>query len=459
MLGDPVRRGARPERLIPLDAEQEVRRDQQRRDTNGESLVEGLLLLLRLFHEADVLVDLPGRHRPPEGALRQVGDDPPRTGRLVLAVQVAAHENPRPALGRRRGGLRVGAAHLEIGDPHAVERKLLELHRCGLEVLLQNRHPLGRGGGRRRELARRVRPGRGIRAVQAGRQAFENPRDGRRDAMLAGRQRNAELGGLAAEILAIEIEAPVLLLVVDDGADLAVVDPEGQRNRIRMRGPYAAQEDFDRVLAFDRHPVHRVEGVRHAQTGDVVVERERARVAGAPALGPQAREGWLQRRWAEERHAREVVCGRQVLLHQHRRQRQHVRDVVEPVAGIVLREVVGRTHLDAEQIANRVVVFVAVETPRRHPARIGRRDAVDSGELTLEPRGNRLAPRFLRLLLLERRHLAAAQHADDVFPVIALADQRFRRLERLEVQAVLGFALVAVAAETGPRRGTAGPSR
>ena len=55
--------------------------------------------------------------------------------------------------------------------------------------------------------------------------------------------------------------------------------------------------------------------------------------------------------------------------------------------------------------------------------------------------------RFLGLLFLEWRHLAAPQHADDVFPMIALADQRLRRLERLEVQAVLGFALVAVAAE------------
>ena len=283
--------------------------------------------------------------------------------------------------------------------------------------------------------------------MQAGRQAFENPRDRHRDAVLAGRQRNAELGGLSAEVLAIEIEAPVLLLVVDDGANQAVVDPQGQRNGIRMRRPHAAEEDLDHVLAFDRHAVNRVERVRQAQAGDVVVERERARVAAAPAFGPQPRQGRLQRRRAEQRHARDVVRGRQVLLHQHRRQRQHVGDVVEPVAGIVLREVVGGTHLDAEQIANRVVVFVAVETAGGHPARIRRRHAVDAGELTLEPGGNRLALRFLGLLFFERRHLAAPQHADDVFPMIALADQRLRRLERLEVQAVLGFALVAVAAE------------
>ena len=201
------------------------------------------------------------------------------------------------------------------------------------------------------------------------------------------------------------------------------------------------------VLAFDRHAVNGVERVRQAQAGDVVIERERPRVAAAPAFGPQARQGRLQRRRAEQRHARDVVRGRQVLLHQHRRQRQHVGDVVEPVAGVVLREVVGGTHLDAEQIANRVVVFVAVETAGGHTTRIRRRHAVDAGELTLEPGGNRLALRFLGLLFLERRHLAAPQHADDVFPMIALADQRLRRLERLEVQAVLGFALVAVAAE------------
>ena len=58
VLGDPVRRGARPERLIPLDAEEEIRRHQQRRDADREPLVERLLLLLRFFRQADVLVDL-----------------------------------------------------------------------------------------------------------------------------------------------------------------------------------------------------------------------------------------------------------------------------------------------------------------------------------------------------------------------------------------------------------------
>ena len=89
--------------------------------------------------------------------------------------------------------------------------------------------------------------------------------------MLTGSQRNAELGGLAAEVLTIEIESPVLLLVVHDGADFAVVDPQRQRDWIRIRRPHAADEDLDHVLAFDRHAVNRMEGVRQAQAGDVVL--------------------------------------------------------------------------------------------------------------------------------------------------------------------------------------------
>ena len=114
-----------------LDAEEEIRRHQQRRDADREPLVERLLLLLRFLRQADVLVDLARRHRPPERALRQAGDDPAGAGRLVLAVQVAADVDPRPALGRGRRRLRVRPANLEVADARAVERNLLELGGCG----------------------------------------------------------------------------------------------------------------------------------------------------------------------------------------------------------------------------------------------------------------------------------------------------------------------------------------
>ena len=132
------------------------------------------------------------------------------------------------------------------------------------------------------------------------------------------------------------------------------------------------------------------------------------------------------------------------LLHQHRRQRQHVRNIVEPVPGIVLGKIVGRMDVDAQKIADGVVVLAAVQPSRGHAAGIGRRDAVDARELALEPRRDGLARRFLGLVLFERRYVAALQHADHVFPVIALFDQRAGGVEGLEVEAVLRFAFVAV---------------
>ena len=118
-------------------------------DADREPLVERLLLLLRFLRQADVLVDLARRHRPPERALHQAGHDPPGAGRLVLAVQVAADVDPRPALGRGRRRLRVRPADLDVADAHAVERNLLELHGCGIELFLRTaiRSGVALGGG------------------------------------------------------------------------------------------------------------------------------------------------------------------------------------------------------------------------------------------------------------------------------------------------------------------------
>jgi hypothetical protein len=79
--------------------------------------------------------------------------------------------------------------------------------------------------------------------------------------------------------------------------------------------------------------------------------------------------------------ARDALRGGHVFFHQRRRQRQHVGDVVEAIAGVVLREIVGGPQIHAEQIANRVVVFRAVQPARGHAAGIRWGDAIDAGQL------------------------------------------------------------------------------
>ena len=47
---------------------------------------------------------------------------------------------------------------------------------------------------------------------------------------------------------------------------------------------------------------------------------------------------------SEERELHHLFRRRKILLHQHRRKRKHVADVVEAVAGIVLRKVLRRVR-------------------------------------------------------------------------------------------------------------------
>ena len=172
----------------------------------------------------------------------------------------------------------------------------------------------------------------------------------------------------------------------------------------------------------------------------------RARLVDLAALRAQTNQRRLHRRRTEERDPRDTVRGRQVFLHQDRRERQHVGDVVEAVTGIVLREVVCGSDVHAQQFFDRVVVLGAVQAARGHPAGIRRRRRVNPTQLARQPRGHGLTLLFGRLLLLERRHLAAPELADDLVPLITMFDERRGRLERLEVEVVL-LLLLAVAGE------------
>ena len=53
----------------------------------------------------------------------------------------------------------------------------------------------------------------------------------------------------------------------------------------------------------------------------------------------------------------------EIFLQQNRREGQDVANIIKAVAGIVLRKVVGRPEIDAEQVANGVVVFGAIQPP------------------------------------------------------------------------------------------------
>ena len=122
--------------------------------------------------------------------------------------------------------------------------------------------------------------------------------------------------------------------------------------------------------------------------------------------------------------------GRQVFLQKQRRHRQHVADVVEAVTDVVVGEVGGRFEVDANQVADRIVVLDPVEPANRDAAVVARAGAVEVFEHAVDgPRdevdlgGCRPRP---AVILGLGRHLARLEHLHDLFPDVAVLEHRLR---------------------------------
>ena len=363
-----------------------------------------------------------------------------------MAVEVAARVDLLQARARRPFRVRVGPADFDCAHPDAVQRNLRQLGIGIVEPLAELCEPLRRNVGRRLERPRKLGARRGVRSGEAYRQSLEDAGDGHRHPMVTRRQPDLHLDGLSAEILPVVGERRRAFLIVRGCLHLLLVHPERHGDRLRRFRPEAAEDDLDHVLAVDRNAVHGMEGVRQAEPGDVVRRGNRPRFDDLTSFRAQPGQRGLHRRRSEERHPRDAVRGRHVLLHQHRREREDVGDVVEAVSGIVLREVVCGAHVDGQQLLDCVVVFGAVEAARGHPAGVRRGRGIDTLQLAGQPRRHGLALLFGRLLFFERRHLAAPELAHDLVPLITMFDERRARLERLEVEVVL-LLLLAVAGE------------
>ena len=125
-------------------------------------------------------------------------------------------------------------------------------------------------------------------------------------------------------------------------------------------------------------------------------------------------------RQVADREPAHFVRRRHVAVEQRGRGRQHRGDVVEAVAGIVDRQPLARSHVDAQQIADGIAVLRAVEAMRGRATRVRmrRRRAVDG---LLEKRRERrrgwpIGPIPHR----RRRHLARAHLPGDLLPDLCL---------------------------------------
>ncbi len=94
-------------RMVALDSEQEIGRDEHGFDADRQALVERVLVLLRLMHERNELLDLGGGDGPSERTAGQVGHDAGHAPALMLAVLVPARVDRVEARARWPGDLRV----------------------------------------------------------------------------------------------------------------------------------------------------------------------------------------------------------------------------------------------------------------------------------------------------------------------------------------------------------------
>ncbi len=138
--------------------------------------------------------------------------------------------------------------------------------------------------------------------------------------------------------------------------------------RIVLADRRTGNANLEHVLAVDRKVVlNRDAGARIE--GQIVADPLVARPLQRIALGVVNIFDRLQRDVADGEPA-DSARRRHVALEQRGRRRQHGRDVVEPVSGIVDRQPRARLDVDGQQVANGVAVLGAVQPMDRRAPRI-----------------------------------------------------------------------------------------
>ena len=207
----------REARLAALDAEEEVRRHEDRLHRGRQAFLERARLALDALGQRHEARDLVLRHRPAVGAPRQPRDDR-QPARGDVRSGMAAGEDARLALRRRPSVVAVRADDLDAADARRVDHHALGEAR--LEPLLRELDLLGRHAGTRLELRlRRRRQRRRRRSAEVRRQAFVEAQRRPGDPVLAGLQLQAELDAAPAQLLLARLEpgaeARIQLLLAD----------------------------------------------------------------------------------------------------------------------------------------------------------------------------------------------------------------------------------------------------
>src|SRR6185503_9912690 len=382
-----------------FDAIEEIRA----RENAGEPAADTFLEAIRSDAVAVVreqILEILFGDRPTVRARRELAQDALRAELLVVAARRMADENLVAARRIRQTRRIVWAAHLE--RLHAEHAILTAARHERLELVV--------GLGERSALER--------------------------DAHLVGARRRREANVLQARVdllhdavLHLVVSARVLFAAERRLVDgLSVQGHDDGVLELRVVAPDVAEHvgDVDLVLAVRREQVRDDEAAARAERQALHVRllaarRREVRLAAGARIGPA------------DGADRDLPRGADVLLHERRRHLEAGRDVVEVLDLFVLRQELDGVDLEREQVADRVAVFLAIQTVRhdRLIAVVRDRGLV---ERVLKPYDERLEPLLVGTRLFRRRHRVAAQLAHGHLELLGMLRDALG-LDLLEVEA------------------------
>ena len=401
---------------IALDAEQELGTHQQPPERHFDAAIEAAFGAPPVVEHKDPLDVFVG-NGPAVGPSRDGRQDLPRARGLLLRGRAGFRTAGEDAVAARRPFDRPGAARFV----RPRDRQALDV---GLEARIASRTLTGERP--QVQLADSLRLRRGL------------AQEGDADLVRPGGDRRPHLEGL--DLRRIETARIVGIGRLADGQQRDPLAVDGDLQVVRLDAQRPVRQNLEDVLGV----LGKVVVDDHAAAG---AERQPFHAPVLPQIGGDP-EGLGRRR----RHGRgdgepaDLARGRQIPLHQGRRDAEHAGDVVEAVAGVVGREQVVDADVQGEQIADRVAVLgpaQAMEGLRPAGVRFGRRRGV---ELAFDPGAEAVVGLPVGTRAGPGRHGAGAQLADHLLPCLGMR-RDVADVQRLEREAA-GLETVVVAGDT-----------
>ena len=369
---------------------------------------------------------------------------------MLTRVGVVAAEDPAARLG---GGPGIGVegpgdfhkidAETDVGNIWSLSGARTLTRRERLAALFQVFQLLGRGVGFRLEKRRRV--------LRRWRRLF-----GRIQRAVAGRKALIEAqGGNGHPVLAsfhVQFDGAIFTFerccgrgcFVKHRSDLLPIDPNRHLKRVGRAGPVALRVDPEHIVAGGREAVRGMKRAGQRESGYVIIRQGKGQGFGKPAvvtaIGADSvgrlvpDHGRLHGTGAEHGRVDHFFgCG-EIFFHQDRGEREGITDHVEAIPGIVLRKIVGGPEVNAEQVANGVVVLGTVEAARRHAPRFGFDRRLRAVQFHADPVGGCLQVSSFGPGRATGRHFSGHQTPLDGFPLVPIFPNSGRRGESLQVQ-------------------------